>query len=378
MLLTLVSWMSICNYGATVRQRKIIHVDMDAFYAAVEQRDNPALRGKPVIVGGDPSSRGVVATCSYEARAFGIHSAMSSARAYQLCPHAAFVRPRFDAYRAVSLQIRELFHEYTDLVEPLSLDEAFLDVTENKPGIEYASHVAREILQKIFQRTRLTASAGVSYNKFLAKVASDVKKPAGLTVVTPEQAEEFIAMMPIRRFHGVGRVTEKRMLARGIVNGSDLRQCSLEDLQRWFGKSGQYYYDIARGVDRRAVVPNRVRKSIGKETTMDEDCADKGEMILVLDKLAKKVEALLSARNTSGLTLTLKVKYDDFQNVTRSLTQLEPIENAETMLSLAEKMLDRTEAGIRPVRLLGLTISNLTTDIPVDETAQMELPFHLN
>jgi DNA polymerase-4 len=378
MLLTLVSWMSICNYGATVRQRKIIHVDMDAFYAAVEQRDNPALRGKPVIVGGDPSSRGVVATCSYEARAFGIHSAMSSARAYQLCPHAAFVRPRFDAYRAVSLQIRELFHEYTDIVEPLSLDEAFLDVTENKPGIEYASHVAREILQKIFQRTRLTASAGVSYNKFLAKVASDVKKPAGLTVVTPEQAEEFIAMMPIRRFHGVGRVTEKRMLARGIVNGSDLRQCSLEDLQRWFGKSGQYYYDIARGVDRRAVVPNRVRKSIGKETTMDEDCADKGEMILVLDKLAKKVEALLSARNTSGLTLTLKVKYDDFQNVTRSLTQLEPIENAETMLSLAEKMLDRTEAGIRPVRLLGLTISNLTTDIPVDETAQMELPFHLN
>jgi len=251
-------------------------------------------------------------------------------------------------------------------------------VTENKPGIEYASHLAREILQEIFQRTRLTASAGVSYNKFLAKIASDVKKPAGLTVVTPEQAEEFINVLPIRRFHGVGRVTEKLMLARGIVNGSDLRQCSLEDLQRWFGKSGQYYYDIARGVDKRAVVPNRVRKSIGKETTLDEDCADKGAMVLILDKLAKKVEALLSARNTSGLTLTLKVKYGDFQNVTRSLTQVEPIEDAETILSLAEKMLARTEAGMRPVRLLGLTISNLTTDILVQQTAQMELPFHLN
>ena len=369
---------SACNYGATVKQRKIIHVDMDAFYAAVEQRDNPALRGKPVIVGGDPGSRGVVATCSYEARAFGIHSAMSSARAYRLCPQAIFVRPRFEAYRDVSLQIRELFQEYTDMVEPLSLDEAFLDVTENKPGIEYASHVAREILQKIFQRTRLTASAGVSYNKFLAKIASDVKKPAGLTVVTPEQAEEFIAGLPIRRFHGVGRVTEKRMLARGIANGSDLRQCTLEDLQRWFGKSGPYYYHIARGVDKRAVVPNRVRKSIGTETTLGEDCADKGEMVLILNQLAKKVELLLSARNTSGLTLTLKIKYDDFQNVTRSLTQADPIDDAETMLSLAEDMLARTEAGMRPVRLLGLTVSNLTTDIPVDETAQMELPFHLN
>ena len=361
-----------------MKQRKIIHVDMDAFYAAVEQRDKPVLRGKPVIVGGDPNSRGVVATCSYEARSFGVHSAMSCAKAYRLCPQAIFVRPRFDAYREVSLQIRELFHEYTDMIEPLSLDEAFLDVTENKPRIEYASHVAREILQKIFQRTRLTASAGVSYNKFLAKIASDFRKPAGLTVVTPEQAEEFIAALPIRRFHGVGRVTEKRMLARGIFNGSDLRQCSLEDLQRWFGKSGQYYYEIARGGDKRGVMPNRVRKSIGKETTLVEDCADKSEMVLVLDLLAKKVEALLSARNTSGLTLTLKVKYADFQSVTRSLTQAEPIEDAKTMLSLAEEMLAKTEAGMRPVRLLGLTVSNLTADIPADETAQMELPFHLN
>ena len=348
---------------------------MDAFYASVEQRDNPQLRGRPVIVGGDPGSRGVVATCSYEARKFGIHSAMSAVRAYQLCPQAVFVRPRFDAYRAVSLQIRELFHEYTDLVEPLSLDEAFLDVTENKPGIEYGSRVAREILQQVHERTELTASAGVSYNKFLAKIASDVNKPAGLTVVTPEQAQAFIAELPIRRFHGVGRVTEKRMLAHGIATGADLRLRSLEELQRWFGKSGHYFYNIARGIDHRPVVPNRVRKSIGKETTLSEDCSDKGEMMLILVKLAEKVAALLQTRSTSGLTLTLKIKYDDFQNVTRSHTQSEPIEQAEVMLALAEELLARTEAGARPVRLLGLTVSNLTTDIPFDETAQMELPF---
>lgn len=348
---------------------------MDAFYAAVEQRDNPQLRGRPVIVGGDPGSRGVVATCSYEARAFGIHSAMSAARAYLLCPQAVFVRPRFDAYRAVSLQVRELFHEYTHLVEPLSLDEAFLDVTENKLGIEYGTRAAREILQQIHQRTGLTASAGVSYNKFLAKVASDFKKPAGLTVITPEQAEDFIAELPIRRFHGVGRVTEKRMLARGIATGADLRRCALDNLQHWFGKSGHYFYHIARGIDNRPVTPNRVRKSIGKETTLNEDCRDKGEMIIILDKLARQVAALLQARGTSGLTLTLKVKYDDFQNVTRSHTQSEPIDRADEMLELAEQLLARTGAGSRAVRLLGLTVSNLTTEIPFDETAQMELPF---
>jgi DNA polymerase-4 len=356
-------------------QRKIIHIDMDAFYASVEQRDNPQLRGQPVIVGGDPGSRGVVATCSYEARKFGIHSAMSSVRAYRLCPQAVFVRPRFEAYRAVTLQIRELFHEYTDLVEPLSLDEAYLDVTVNKPGITYATQVARQILEEIGQLTSLTASAGVSYNKFLAKIASDVRKPAGLTVVTPEQAEAFIATLPVRRFHGVGRVTEKRMLARGISTGDDLRQHSLEELQRLFGKSGQYFYNISRGIDERAVVPNRVRKSIGKETTLDEDCHDKGEMMLILDRLAERVAALVQARSTSGLTLTLKVKYDDFQTVTRSHTQAEPIDQAATMLALAEALLARTEAGVRPVRLLGLTVSSLTTDIPLDAAAQLELPF---
>ena len=358
-----------------LRPRKIIHVDMDAFYAAVEQRDNPQLRGKPVIVGGNPGSRGVVATCSYEARRFGIHSAMSSVRAYRLCPQAIFVRPRFEAYRAVSLQLRELFHEYTDMVEPLSLDEAFLDVTDNKKDIKFATRVAREILREISHRTELTASAGVSYNKFLAKVASDVNKPAGLTVVIPEQAEAFIAELPIRRFHGVGRVTEKRMLARGIASGFDLRQRSLEELQRLFGKSGQYFYDISRGIDNRVVVPNRIRKSIGKETTLDEDCSDKGEMMIILGKLAERVAALVQVYNTSGLTLTLKVRYGNFQSVTRSHTQANPVDDAETMLTLAETLLDKTEAGSRPVRLLGLTVSNLTTDILLAESAQMDLPF---
>lgn len=362
------------RYDTPMDQRKIIHIDMDAFYAAVEQRDNPQLRGKPVIVGGTPDSRGVVATCSYEARRFGVHSAMSAARAYRLCPQAIFVRPRFEAYRAVSRQIRELFHEYTDLVEPLSLDEAYLDVTENKKGIAAATWVAREILQQIRTRTSLTASAGVSYNKFLAKIASDVDKPAGLTVVTPTQAPAFIARLPVRRFHGIGRVTEKRLLARGIATGADLRDCSLEELSRLFGKSGPYFYDIARGIDRRPVVPNRIRKSIGKETTLAEDCADTAQMLTILGGLAERVAALLKARETAGLTLTLKLKYADFQSVTRSHTGSEPIDAAGQMLSLAEELLAKTEAGRKPVRLLGLTVSQLTSEVPLDEL-QLELPF---
>jgi len=356
-------------------KRKIIHVDMDAFYAAVEQRDRPELRGRPVIVGGDPGSRGVVATCSYEARRFGIHSAMSSAQAYRRCPQAVFVRPRFEAYRAVSLQIRTLFHEYTDLVEPLSLDEAYLDVTSNKKEMASATWIAREILQEIGRRTRLTASAGVSYNKFLAKIASDVNKPAGLTVITPQQAADFIAELPVRRFHGIGRVTEQRLLARGIETGADLRRCSLDELERLFGKSGSYFYGIARGIDNRPVTPNRVRKSIGKEDTLAEDCADRGQMLTILGDLAQRVSALVKGRQTSGLTLTLKVKYSDFQTVTRSHTQLEPIEDADVMLALAEQLLAKTEAGDRPVRLLGLTVSNLTTEIPVETSPQLDLPF---
>ncbi|MCF6266482.1 MAG: DNA polymerase IV [Desulfuromusa sp.] len=356
-------------------QRKIIHIDMDAFYASVEQRDKPELRDKPVVVGGNPDSRGVVATCSYEARRFGIHSAMSCARAYRLCPQVIFIRPRFDAYREVSQQIREIFLQYTNLVEPLSLDEAFLDVTSNKPNILSATWVAQIIRQKIKNETALSASAGVSYNKFLAKIASDIKKPDGLTVVTPEQAEQFIGQLPIRRFHGVGRVTEKKMQNLGILTGADLRQHSLEELHKYFGKAGEYYFNIARGIDLRPVVPNRVRKSIGKETTLSEDSAEMGQMLTIIGDLAERVAALLQAKQTSGLTLTLKVKYADFQIVTRSISRQTPIASAEEILSLADGLLRKTRAGENAVRLLGVTISNLTSDIPAAETLQMELPF---
>lgn len=355
--------------------RKIIHIDMDAFYASVEQRDNPQLRGKPVVVGGNPDSRGVVATCSYEARRFGIHSAMSCARAYRLCPQTIFVRPRFDAYREVSQQIREIFLSYTDLVEPLSLDEAYLDVTINKPDIQSATWIAQNIRNEIRQKTGLTASAGVSYNKFLAKIASDVKKPDGLTVVTPEQAEQFIAQLPIRRFHGVGRVTEKKMQQLGILTGADLHHHSLLALNKNFGKAGQYYFNIARGIDLRPVLPNRIRKSIGKETTLNEDITDGSQMLTIIGELSQRVAALLQSKQTSGMTLTLKVKYADFQIVTRSFSHEKPIETAEDILRIAESLLQKTDAGARAVRLLGVTISHLTTDICAVESLQMELPF---
>ena len=355
--------------------RKIIHVDMDAFYASVEQRDNPQLRGKPIVVGGSPDGRGVVATCSYEARHFGIHSAMPCAKAYRLCPAVIFVRPRFEAYQQVSQQIRKIFLSYTDLVEPLSLDEAYLDVTTNKPEIQSAPWVAQKIRKEIQQQTELTASAGVSYNKFLAKIASDIQKPDGLTVVTPDQAEQFIAKLPIRKFHGVGRVTEKKMQKIGILSGADLRCHSLVELNKCFGKSGQYYFDIARGIDLRPVVPNRVRKSIGKETTLSEDTADYGQILTIIGELAEKVAALLRAKETNGLTLTLKVKYADFQTVARSISREQPIEAIEDIMSLTEGLLGKTCVGDRAVRLLGVTISNLTTDIPAEKILQLEFPF---
>ena len=355
--------------------RKIIHVDMDAFYAAVEQRDRPELRNRPIIVGGDPGGRGVVATCSYEARKFGIHSAMSCARAYRLCPQALFVRPRFEVYRQVSRQVRAIFSSYTDLVEPLSLDEAYLDVTDNKANIRSATWLAEEIRRRIRHETGLTASAGVSYNKFLAKLASDVNKPDGLTVVTPESADAFIAKLPVRRFHGVGRVTERKMHRLGIQTGADLRQCSLTELTRHFGKSGRYYFDIARGHDQRPVLANRVRKSLGKETTLEQDVADIGQMLTIMGALAERVAALLRSRQTGGFTLTLKVKYADFQTVTRSITREIPLEQDEDILQQAERLLGKTAAGSKAVRLLGISVSNLTADIPLDDRLQMELPF---
>ncbi len=366
---------TICREQNMTVVRKIIHIDMDAFYASVEQRDHPELRQRPVIVGGDPNGRGVVATCSYEARKFGIHSAMPAARAYRLCPQAIFVRPRFSVYRQVSQQIREIFLSYTDLVEPLSLDEAYLDVTVNKFNIQSATWIAQEIRRKIRHETGLTASAGISYNKFLAKIASDVNKPDGLTLVTPEQANDFIAALPIRRFHGVGRVTEKKMQQLGINTGADLLRFSLEDLHRYFGKAGAYYYYIARGIDQRPVVPDRVRKSIGKETTLGEDLADRSRMLTILGALSEQVAETLAAKQTSGLTLTLKVKYADFQQVTRSISREQAIESSEDILALAEELLKKTDAGERSVRLLGVTVSHLTTDVPALESLQLELPF---
>ncbi len=355
--------------------RKIIHIDMDAFFAAVEQRDNAALRGRPVVVGGDPGGRGVVATCSYEARSFGIHSAMSAARAYRLCPQAIFVRPRFDAYCEVSRQVRSIFLDCTDLVEPLSLDEAYLDVTENKLANPSATRIAQRIRQRIFSETGLTASAGVSYNKFLAKVASDVNKPNGLTLVTPEQAAEFIAALPLRRFHGVGRVTEKRMQRLGILTGADLLQHSLEFLQKQFGSSGAYYYQIARGIDERPVVSNRIRKSFGKENTLAEDLADRAQMVTILGRQAEQVALLLKQSDSAAHCLTLKVRYADFQTLTRSLTLAESFSQAVDMLRIAEGLLSKTAAGRQSVRLLGLTVSQFDQEITAVDPLQLELPF---
>jgi DNA polymerase IV len=357
--------------------RKIIHIDMDAFYASVEQRDNRELKGMPLIVGGDPQSRGVVATCSYEARKFGIHSGMACSTAYKRCPHAVFIRPRFDVYKSVSRLIREIFFDYTDLVEPLSLDEAFLDVTECKKGITSATQIAQQIRQQIFNHTEgLTASAGASFNKFLAKVASDVNKPNGITVITPAQAPSFIDQLPIRRFFGVGKVTEERMLNLGIKTGADLKKFGHDKLVHYFGKTGSYYYHIAHGRDDRPVQPDRVRKSYGRETTLDADIDDTNRMLDILDHLAKHVVDGLRKENHQGLTLTLKVKYHDFQLVTRSVTFPEPIGDIKVIMENVKSLLASTDVGKKKVRLLGISVSNfLGVRKETDAWVQMPLPF---
>ena len=360
--------------------RKIIHIDMDAFYASVEQRDRPEYKGKPVVVGGDPNSRGVVAACSYEARKFGIHSAMASSRAYRLCPHVIFLRPRFDLYRSVSSEIRGIFCEYTNLIEPLSLDEAFLDVTNNFKGMSSATLLAREIKKKIYDRTGgLTASAGVSFNKFIAKVASDINKPDGITVITPEMADEFIDKLPIRKFFGVGKVTEEKMLNHGIKTGVDLKRFKKEKLIELFGKSGSYFYNIAHGMDDRPVEPNRIRKSIGKETTLIEDIDEKDQMIEILENIADRLENSLFNRDAKGRTITLKIKYFDFQSITRSVSVDEPADSAAVIMKHIKPLLSKTEAGEKKVRLLGISVSNFddqdTTGTNNSECSQLPLPF---
>ena len=300
-----------------VQHRKIIHIDMDAFFASVEQRDNPELRGKPVAVGGS-RERGVVAAASYEARAFGVRSALPSVTAKRRCPDLIFVAPRFDVYKAVSLQIREIFAEYTPIIEPLSLDEAYLDVTENLKGIASATQVAEDIRAKIRRETNLTASAGVSYNKFLAKLASDHRKPDGLYVITPKMGPAFVENLPVEKFHGVGPATTAKMNRLGIENGLDLRAQTLPFLQRHFGKSGSYYYWIARGIDERPVRADRVRKSIGAENTFSQDLHAFGPMREALEPIIAKVWRHCQATGIRGRTVTLKVKFADFQQITRS------------------------------------------------------------
>ena len=356
--------------------RRIIHVDMDAFYASVEQRDNPALRGKPVIVGGSPEKRGVVSTCSYEARRFGVHSAMASGRAIKLCPQAVFLKPRFDAYHHVSQQVRGIFFEYTGLVEPLSLDEAYLDVTQNCVGKGSATEIAAEILKKIREKTRLTASAGVSCNKFLAKVASDYKKPGGLTVVRPEQAASFLGDLPVRKFFGVGRVTERRMAEMGIHRGRDLLRFTKEELVFHFGKSGKYFYHIARGEDDRPVEVSRERKSIGREHTYPRDIADPEAMLARLRVIADEVGGHLREAGVAGRTLTLKVRFHDFRSITRSATLDHPVHSAAEIFSVIRRLFLKTDAHQgESVRLLGISLSNFGSEKDDGDGVQLFLPF---
>lgn len=349
------------------KARKILHIDMDAFYASVEQRDNPELRGRPVIVGGTPEGRGVVAACSYEARQFGVHSAMPSARAAKLCADAVFLRPRFAAYREASQQIHAVFREFTDLIEPLSLDEAYLDVTRLARHAGSATSIAQEIKKQISQRVNLTASAGVSYNKFLAKIASDMDKPDGLFVIKPEQARDFIDQLPIRKIHGVGKVTEKKMHSLGIFTGADLHQLSEIQLQTQFGSVGSYYYNIARGIDERAVQPNRERKSVSNETTFAENLVDKKQIWDTLIDLSEKVSQVMLKKQLLARTLTIKVRYADFSSITRSKTFEVPIQSLEQITQHLPELLRKTEVGKRPIRLIGVGLSNLMDQQPPDQ-----------
>lgn len=350
--------------------RKIIHVDMDAFYASVEQRDNPELRGKPLAVGG-AAARGVVAAASYEARAFGVRSAMPSVTAKRKCPELIFVPPRFDVYRGVSAQIRAVFAEHTDLIEPLSLDEAYLDVTQNRLNIASATTIAEMIRAKILLVTGLTASAGISYNKFLAKMASDQNKPNGQFVITPRQGPAFVETLPVKKFHGVGPATAAKMEGLGIETGADLKERSLPFLQQHFGKSGRWYYQIARAVDERAVEPDRPRKSIGAEDTFATDIFDLDASLAELDPLIAKVWDYCEGRGIRGRTVTLKVKFADFQQITRSRTVASPLELTD-FKQLAAGLLITVFPVPKGIRLLGVTLSSLG-DEPAAEPRQLRL-----
>jgi len=348
--------------------RKIIHIDMDAFFASVEQRDDPSLRGKPVAVGGT-SVRGVVAAASYEARVFGVRSAMPSFKAKRLCPDLIFVKSRFDAYKAASRIIRDVFQHYTDLIEPLSLDEAYLDVTAPKQGGPSATEIAASIKAEIKEETELTASAGVSFNKFLAKIASDLDKPDGLSVIRPEQADAFVASLPIEKFFGIGPVTARKMKERGIHTGLDLRERAEDELIRLFGKVGRHYYRISRGQDDREVKPDRPNKSIGAETTFDTDLTDPKAMLQRLEPLAERVAERMAASENFGRTVTLKIKHRDFTINTRQRTLDEQVRDPAELMTLADWLLHNPAPPHLPVRLLGISVSTFE---PLASGAQLK------
>jgi len=357
--------------------RKIIHVDMDAFFASVEQMDNPELKGKPIAVGGG-GKRGVVSAASYEARKFGVKSAMAGTLAAKLCPELIFVRTNFERYKEISQQIRRIFYDYTDLVEPLSLDEAYLDVTQNKKGNPSASLIAKEIRARIFNEVGLTASAGISINKFIAKVASDYNKPNGQKTVNPEEVLEFLEQLDIRKFYGVGKVTAEKMYQKGIFTGADLKQKSLEYLENHFGKSGKYYYHIVRGIHTSEVKPHRTRKSLAAERTFSENLSSEIFMLEKLEHIAEEVSRRLSRSKVAGKTITLKIKYSDFTLQTRSKTLPYYLSDKSVILETAKSLLYQEKLN-NSVRLLGISLSNLNTekkDKPkIEKTVSAQLKF---
>jgi DNA polymerase-4 len=353
--------------------RKIIHVDMDAFYASVEQMDFPELKGKPLAVGGS-EVRGVVSAASYEARKFGVRSAMSGVQAKRNCPEIIFVKPRFERYKEISKKIRKIFLDYTDLVEPLSLDEAYLDVTRNKKGNPSATLIAQEIRKRIFEEVGLTASAGISVNKFVAKIASDYNKPNGQKTVNPEEVEEFLELLDIKKFYGIGKVTKEKMYQHGIFTGKDLKTKSKEYLEHHFGKSGRFYYNIVRGIHSSEVKPDRISKSVGAEHTFNENLTSEIFMLEKLERIAAELEKRLKKYSVSGKTVTLKIKYSDFTTQTRSKTLPYFIADKGLLLETAKELLyqDRMKDS---VRLLGISLNNLNTEIKKTVVVQLRFEF---
>ena len=353
--------------------RKIIHVDMDAFYASVEQLDNPELRGKPVAVGGG-GKRGVVSAASYEAREFGVRSAMSGVLARQKCPQLIFVRPRFERYTEISKKIRQIFYEFTDLVEPLSLDEAYLDVTENKKGNPSASLIAQEIRQRIWEELELRASAGISMNKFVAKIASDINKPNGQKTINPEEVISFLEELSVKKFYGIGRVTAEKMHNLGIFTGFDLKQKTLEELTQLFGKSGGHYYKIVRGIHNSQVKPNRTRKSIAAERTFFDNISSEIFMLEKLEQIAVDLEKRMLKSNTKGKTITLKIKYSDFTQQTRSKTIQQFIQKKKEFMPIVKELLFQSKLE-NSVRLLGISFANLDTEKKEPVWVQLKFDF---